>query len=222
MFFASSYFYTWQFNDYNSALFNIRARSLNNLVYWLAEIVGSIMIGVVLDNACFSRRARAFAGWSILFITVFVLNIWAYSYQKTYTRQSIPPDAQKMDIYDSAYPAHIWLMILYGLLDAMWQTTCFWLIGTMSNNADKLAIYVGFYHSIQAAGAAVVWRMDAIGFPYMVIFVFSWCFVAVGLAMAFPMIYLRVGEANVLDDKIILKMKLEPRENEKQICSHVE
>jgi hypothetical protein len=49
-----------------------------------------------------------------------------------------------MDIYDTGYPAHVWLMIFYGLLDAMWQTTSFWLIGAMSNDTNKLAIYAGF------------------------------------------------------------------------------
>src|ERR1700709_1647252 len=63
---------------------------------------------------------------------------------RTYTRASIPSDSQKMDIYDPRYPAHIWLMIFYGLLDAMWQTTSFWLIGAMSNDSNKLAIYAGF------------------------------------------------------------------------------
>ncbi|KAF9234668.1 hypothetical protein BU15DRAFT_89902 [Melanogaster broomeanus] len=211
MFFASNYFYTWQFNDYNSALFNIRARSLNNLMYWLSQIIGSIMIGVVLDNSRFRRRVRAFAGWSILLVMVFVVHIWAYYYQRTYTRESIPDDAQKMDIYDSAYPVHVWLMIFYGLLDAMWQTTCFWLIGAMSNDSNKLAIYAGFYHSIQSAGAAGVWRMDAEGFPlmvllpsppsYMNIFISTWCLVAVGLVLAFPMIYSRVRDTTVLDDE---------------------
>lgn len=95
-----------------------------------------------------------------------------------------------MDIYDPAYPAHVWLMIFYGLLDAMWQTTAFWLIGAMSNDTSKLAIYAGFCerfkilttgisltsasirtktldHSIQSAGAAGVWRMDAVGLPFV-------------------------------------------------------
>ncbi|KAH0825795.1 hypothetical protein J3R83DRAFT_8851 [Lanmaoa asiatica] len=124
MFFASNYFYTWQFNDYNSALFNIRARSLNNLMYWLSQIIGSWMIGLVLDSTRFRRRARAFAGWGILLTMVFIVHIWAYEYQKNYTRQSIPPNAQKMDIYDPAYPAH--------------------LIGAMSNDTNKLAMYAGF------------------------------------------------------------------------------
>src|SRR5258707_14052900 len=65
MFFASNWFYTWrrplavlvflvftvcvEFNAYNAALFNIQARSLNNLVYWISQIKAPIMIGLPLD-----------------------------------------------------------------------------------------------------------------------------------------------------------------------------
>ena len=99
MFFASNWFYTWrapvlvvsrdhlltietEFNDYNGAIFNIRARSLNNLVYWLAQIVGSVSIGFLLDQRGLSRRLRAFSGWCVLLVMVFVVHIWAYFYQR--------------------------------------------------------------------------------------------------------------------------------------------
>ncbi|KIJ14046.1 hypothetical protein PAXINDRAFT_156287 [Paxillus involutus ATCC 200175] len=75
-----------------------------------------------------------------------------------------------------------------------------------------------WHHSIQSAGAAGVWRMDAIGFPYMNIFISTWCLVAAGLVLSFPMIYLRVRDTTVLDDETILKMELEQvqaRENAK-------
>ena len=71
-----------EFNEYNNALFNIRARALNNLVYWLAQIIGSISIGFLLDQHHISRRIRAFWGWSILLVMVFAVHIWAYFYQK--------------------------------------------------------------------------------------------------------------------------------------------
>ena len=81
MFFASNWFYTWresnchvndilslkyifsEFNDYNGALFNIRARSLNSFCYWASQMFGSIAIGSILDQERFSRRTRAFFGW---------------------------------------------------------------------------------------------------------------------------------------------------------------
>jgi hypothetical protein len=49
-----------------------------------------------------------------------------------------------MDINDPDYPAHVWLMIFYGLLDSMWQTTAYWLMGAMSNDPAKLAVFAGF------------------------------------------------------------------------------
>jgi hypothetical protein len=49
-----------------------------------------------------------------------------------------------MDIYSKAYPAHIWLYIFCGLLDAMWQITAYWMMGAMSNDPAKLAYFIGF------------------------------------------------------------------------------
>ncbi|KAI6133610.1 major facilitator superfamily domain-containing protein [Pisolithus thermaeus] len=204
MFYASNYFYTWQFNDYNQALFDIRARSLNNFVYWLSQIVGSLAIGtLVLDQVRFPRRTRAFAGWTILLAMVFVVNAWGYSYQKTYTRESVALLTRKMDIHDPGYVGRVWLMIFCGLFDAMWQTTAYWLMGAMSNDPSKLAVFTGFYKSIQSAGAAGVWRADAVGIPYMNIFLSSWCLTAGGLAFALPMIYLRVKNHTELEEETL-------------------
>jgi hypothetical protein len=71
-----------EFNDYNAALFNIRARSLNSFLYWSSQIIGSVFIGFVLDQKGIRRRVRAFTGWTILFAMVWVVHIWAYFYQK--------------------------------------------------------------------------------------------------------------------------------------------
>ncbi|KAF9219175.1 MFS general substrate transporter [Gyrodon lividus] len=202
MFFASNYFYTWQFNDYNGALFNIRARSLNNFVYWTSQIFGSFGIGfLVLDSPCFRRRTRAFLGCGLVLVLVFIVHIWAYSYQKTYTRASTGPEAPKMDFTDPGYAAHVWLMIFYGLLDSMWQTTVYWLLGAMSNDPGKLAVFTGFYKSIQSAGAAGVWRVDAVQIPYMNIFVSTWVLAAVGMVAALPMIYMRVKDHTDPEDE---------------------
>lgn len=149
-----------EFNAYNAALFDIQARSLNNLVYWIAQIIGSVFIGFILDRQAIRRRARAFAGWAILFTVVFAVHIWAYFYQRfvasssqifelihssirNYTRASVPPDAHKMGIHDHGYVARIWLYFFFGVLDAMWQTTAYWIIGAMSNDPAKLAYFSG-------------------------------------------------------------------------------
>ncbi|KIK37066.1 hypothetical protein CY34DRAFT_477572 [Suillus luteus UH-Slu-Lm8-n1] len=172
MFFASNYFYTWQFNDYNGALFNIRTRGLNNFVYWTAQIFGSFFIGhFVLDLRRFRRRVRAFMGWSIVVVFVFSVHLWSYYYQ--------------------------------FLLDSMWQTTAYWLMGAMSNDPAKLAVFTGFYKCFQSAGSAVVWRLDAVQKPYMDIFISTWVLAAAGMICAFPLVYARVKDYTEMDDEAL-------------------
>jgi len=206
LFFASNWFYTWQFNDYNAALFNIRTRSLNNFCYWLSQIIGSLMIGLLLDQRHLHRRTRAFLSWVVLFIMVFVVHIWAYFYQRDYTRESVAAETDKMDFSDKGYAAKLWLYILCGVLDAMWQTAAYWMMGAMSNDPAKLAHFTGFYKSIQSAGAAGIWRADAVGIPFMNMFASTWVLLAAGLTFALPMLYLRVRNTTVLEEETIARM----------------
>ncbi|KAJ6516215.1 MFS general substrate transporter [Mycena sanguinolenta] len=208
MFFASNWFYTWQFNEYNGALFNIRTRSLDSMLYWSAQIVGSLIMAFVLDMKNVSRRNRAFTGWALVFVMVFVVHGWGYAYQKQYTRASIAAVAatDKMDLTDKAYVGRVFLYIFFGLLDAMWQTSVYWMMGAMSNDPAKLAYFTGFYKSIQSAGAAGSWRADAVLTPYMNMFASTWALSAAGLLFALPMIYLRVREHTVLEDETLARM----------------
>ncbi|KAI0641080.1 MFS general substrate transporter [Trametes meyenii] len=208
MFFTSNWFYTWQFNDYNAALFTIRARALNNLVYWLSQILGSVSIGFLLDQRGLSRRFRAFAGWLVLFVMIFVVHIWAYFYQRDYTRESI---THKIDIHEGAYVSRVWLYIFCGLLDAMWQTTAYWFMGAMSNDPAKLANFSGFYKSLQSAGAAGIWRADAVKIPFMDIFISTWVLLVAGLVFALPMIHSRVTDtSDVQDDSLSVSSSFSP------------
>jgi hypothetical protein len=59
-----------EFDDFNGAIFTIRARGLNNVIYWMCQIFGSLSIGILLDSPRLTRRARAFLGWIILLIMV--------------------------------------------------------------------------------------------------------------------------------------------------------
>jgi hypothetical protein len=101
MFLASNWFYAWrksrfgsvgmnttltgaflEFNDYNAALFNIRTRALNSMIYWMSQMFGSLAIGILLDSQRLTRRTRAFAGWFILLVMVMVVHGWGYHYQR--------------------------------------------------------------------------------------------------------------------------------------------
>jgi MFS family permease len=194
MFFASNWFYTWQFTDYNGAIFNIRARALNNVVYWLSQIVGSVLVGLILDQKRFRRRIRAFVGWGVLLCLVFTVHIWTYFYQRQYTRESLAANPERIDIFDALYGGRIMAYIMCGVLDAAWQVTTYWLMGAMSNDASQLAYFVGFYKSIQSAGAVGAWAADSVKVPYMNLFISTWVLLIAGLIFVLPMIYWRVTD----------------------------
>ncbi|KAJ7095079.1 MFS general substrate transporter [Mycena belliarum] len=224
MFFASNWFYAWQFNDYNGALFNIRTRSLNSMLYWSSQVLGAMMMAFILDKKNVTRRTRAFIGWGVVLVLVFVVHGWGYAYQKylslrlftgllmhgnrTFTRASLAAiaPADRIDIHDKEYVGKVFLYIFFGLLDSAWQTNVYWLMGAMSNDPAKLAYFTGFYKSIQSAGAVGSWRADAVLTPYMNMFASTWGLSVAGLVFALPMIYLRVREHTDMEDETVARM----------------
>lgn len=202
MFFASNYCYTWEYNNYNGAIFTIRARGLNSLMSYTSQVFGSVFLGyLILDQKRVRRRVRALYGWILVFLMAFIAHGWAYFYQKTYTRGQATKDAHKIDIMDETYVAHVWLMIVHGFLDSMLQTYAYWLIGAMSNDPAKLAVFTGFYKSLQSAGAAAAWSTDAAGILYMNIFLSTWGLMVASMIFAAPMVYLRVTDHTDVEDE---------------------
>lgn len=136
MFFASNWFYTYQFNDVNLAQFNTRTRALNNTLYWTAQIVGATVFGFALDITRLRRTTRAVAAWVALFVLTFAIWGGGYAFQVGYTRAEVskgadtPDDTSddyvKMDWTTSGYIGPMFLYIFYGFFDAAWQTCVYW------------------------------------------------------------------------------------------------
>jgi hypothetical protein len=125
MFFASNWFYTYQFNDVNLPRFNIRTRALNNTIYWLAQIVGAAVFGFALDSPNIRRTTRAKVAWLVMFMLTF--GVWGggYVFQRKYTRE----EETRLNLYDwttQGYIGPMFLYIAYGFYDAAWQTCVYW------------------------------------------------------------------------------------------------
>lgn len=205
-FWASNWFYTWQFNDFNLALFNPRTRALNNLLYWLSQIVGAGLFGLFLDSVRLSRRMRAYLGWAILFAQIMATWGGNWVIQRTYTREMVEDKVNKfhkMDLYDEGFVGRAWLYIWNGISDACWQTYAYWMIGAVSNNSRKLSVLVGIYKGIQSAGAAVGWRLDAQKVSYLAMFGSTWGLLGGGLLFALPMIIMRVRDHTWAEDDLL-------------------
>ena len=204
MFFASNWFYTYQFNGVNLAQFNTRTRALNNTLYWSSQIAGALVFGYALDISRFRRTVRAKAVWLVLFVITMVIWGGGYDFQKGYTRAMVNAGADtpndpsddyvKMDWSSPGYVGPMFLYIFYGVYDAAWQTCVYWYMGSLTNNGRKLANFAGFYKGIQSAGAAIIWRVDGMGIPYMHEFGSCWGLLIGSLLLAAPVILMRVKD----------------------------
>ncbi|CCX30369.1 Similar to UNC93-like protein C922.05c; acc. no. Q9URX1 [Pyronema omphalodes CBS 100304] len=197
-FIASNWFYTYEQNSYNLYMFNTRTRSFTGLWYWLSQIGASLLFGHLLDNAAWPRRKRAIAGWVVLFLMV--NGIWGGGLKADLqmSRPPRPEDAatwyRGMDVYDKGFGWYCLLYIAYGMLDAVWQTYAYWLMGALSNEPRKLAYFAGFYKGIQAAGSAVAWGLDSARVSYRVLFLTSWGWCVAGMLFLIPVIWIKIND----------------------------
>ena len=126
MFFASNWFYTYQFNDVNNVQFNLRTRALNNTLYWLAQMFGALTFGFALDFPNVRRTTRAKAAWIAMLVLTFVVWGGGYKFQKTYSRKDNASTDGGYDWEWDGYVGPMFLYIFYGFYDAAWQTSVYW------------------------------------------------------------------------------------------------
>lgn len=175
MFFASNIFYTYQQNGMNGAHFNARGKSLNNLLYWLAQIFGAIIFGYALDFPKLRRSMRAKVSLIVLFALTFVIWGGGYAWQVQQVDRATTLDEtwQATNLWDwengggKLFVGPMFLYMFYGFYDAAWQTCIYWYMGALSNSGRRLSNLAGFYKGIQSAGAAIFWRLDGVGTEYM-------------------------------------------------------
>lgn len=75
-------------------------------------------------------------------------------------------------------------------------------MGSLSNNARKLANFAGFYKGIQSAGAAGMWRLDAELTPYMTEFASCWGLLLGSMLIASPVIFFKVKNSTDIEEDL--------------------
>ncbi|OZJ06127.1 hypothetical protein BZG36_01036 [Bifiguratus adelaidae] len=198
LFGGSNWFYTYQFSDYQAGgFFNGRARALNNLMYWLFQIFGAGLYGLFLDWTFLgNRKRRAWLGWAVNFVCLCAVFLGAVFVQKKFergqygcTEVTAACPAPPTDITTPGYAGYLINYMLFGMVDAIYQGFCYWLMGALTNDVERASRYAGFYKTIQNAFNAIAPQVDNSGAPYMVGLLVAWMLCVLGLLMAIPVIY---------------------------------
>ncbi|KAK3042806.1 hypothetical protein RJ639_001079 [Escallonia herrerae] len=200
---ASNFFYSYQFNNVNGVQFNLRTRGLNNVFYWGAQMIGSVFIGYIMDFSFKSRRTRGFVGISVVAVLGTVIWGGGLANQSKYSRKHLPT---KLDFKDSGsdFAGPFVLYFSYGLLDAMFQSMIYWVIGALANDSEVLSRYNGFYKGVQSAGAAVAWQVDTHKVTFMSELTVNWVLTSISYPLLVLLVMLAVKD-NEAADEIVSK-----------------
>ncbi|KAI8380806.1 major facilitator superfamily domain-containing protein [Blakeslea trispora] len=199
LFFGSNWFYTYQYQVYNGGgFFTLRARSLNNLLYWLCQILGAGVFGWLLDwDRLGGRRQRAIVGNTVVIVCLVSSWIGCIFVQQKFTYASVKePGFQQTDVYTPGFAGYTILYAVFGFVDAVYQGFIYWLLGTMTNDTERAARYGGFYKTVQNAAAAIAAQVDAIHTPYMTQLYINLVIEGVGLLLAY-VVCLQVSDVTV-------------------------
>ncbi|KAF7723995.1 hypothetical protein EC973_001455 [Apophysomyces ossiformis] len=196
-FLASNWFYAYQFRV-NAIYFNPSTRALNDLMYWLLQIIGSVGLGFLLDTQRMGRRARGLVGLVLIF--VILMAVWAggFVFQLSFDND-FEKHNETVHWTSPSFAGPFVLFLLYGFSDSLYQSYLYWLMGAMSNDPALLARYAGFYKAVQSAGAAISFGIDAANIPLRWECLICWLLVFI----SFPFIYLvanKVTETNVTEE----------------------
>ncbi|KAF9549059.1 hypothetical protein EC957_005051 [Mortierella hygrophila] len=199
-FFFSNFCYTYQFNDFNGSNFNIRTRCLNSIVFWVAQIVGALVIGHLLDKLPWKRPKRAMLG--LLVVAVLFMSTWLGAFllqlKHKWQRRSVNPDLIDFE-HGSTYSELLTIFTMFGFCDAAFAVYCYWLMGALSNKHDELSRYAGFFKAIQSLGSAVAAPLDLAGTPLYAYLVTNWVLCGVSIAAMF-LVCRTVTDTTIEDD----------------------
>lgn len=189
MFFYANVFYSYQQNSVNGMTFNIRTRSLNSALYWIAQMLGGFFIGFVLDLKYFRRGQRVLLGWGVLFVVGMVIWGGGLRFQLWNDARIDEGFFQDLDFTDREAVGPIFLFIFYGMYDALWQGYCYWLMGYIANSPAESGIIVGTYKTFQCTGGAMSYRINALDVKLMSQLALNWGLTGGTLLLALPSAY---------------------------------
>lgn len=168
-FFFSNWFYTYDFDGFNSTQFNVRTRGLNSALFWLAQMVAASVLGDRLDSKGPLKR-RALLGLVAVVASLLVSlgpAIWInFNIECDGQTGWDKGDTCEMDVVTD-FPTSLFpvlVFILLGTADAMFQTYAYWLMSSAAGTSVRHAVmYSAIYKSAQSCGGGVAWLLDLVG-----------------------------------------------------------
>ncbi|KAG7890329.1 hypothetical protein KL908_004166 [Ogataea polymorpha] len=193
------------FSSLNSHMFTTRARTLNNMFFWFAQIPGAWVFGWLTDRKGMGRRGRGYLGLFVTFLFVNGAFIGVAAMMGTWG----------LEKFDRAVPLYIdWkekkfggLFVWYfiaGFSYSLVMSMRVWITGSFSNDPQKQAPYAGIIPMFQALGVTVGFGIDAASVPYLNIMCCWWILYVVGMALEFVVIRYHIADTDYFKEEDVV------------------
>ncbi|OQV05328.1 hypothetical protein CLAIMM_10089 isoform 2 [Cladophialophora immunda] len=197
----------------NGYFFNLRTRSLANLLFNFVMIPAPLLLAWVMDSPKIkSRRMRGVVGVTAIgTITMASLaGVLGWICVHDIDRHKTPPGADWTD--GSAAVGYIFLYLFFGIVDACFQIVVQWTLSALTNDPVLCARYAGAFRGTVSLGMCIAFTLDARTVSYKNQIIIQLCVYALALCSLYYVILTYVKETNYFaEENVIVPVAFEEK-----------
>ncbi|OQV07673.1 hypothetical protein CLAIMM_12073 [Cladophialophora immunda] len=194
----------------NGYYFNLRTRSLNNVMFNFIQLPASFGMTYILDNPRFGRRkTRALIGISVMSaITLAICAAEAaWLAEHHLNRHEAGPST---DWTDPAFAGAFVIYVIYGSVYSIYQIATQYVICALTNDPERLARRASCFRGTTALGMMFSFIIDGNGGTYITQLSFQFACYFVGILFLYTVTVFYVGDTNYFhEDTVIVPKHIE-------------
>ncbi|KAL3471037.1 MFS general substrate transporter [Aspergillus californicus] len=200
------------FSSVNGYYFNLRTRSLNNVLFQAIMIPTPILLNTVLSSFHLpTRRARGLAGTIIVGVLSTACMASLLGWLKHYGVDRNEP-APAIDWTDPAFSSLVFIYLLNGMVYACFQIMVQWVLGALTNDPALCARYAGAFKGTVSLGMCISFTMDSQGVSYVAQTIVQLVLYVVGVVCMGVVVVFYVRDTNYfLEGAVIVPEAVEER-----------
>lgn len=188
----------------NAYYFNLRTRSLNNVLYEFIMIPTAILLSMALDGKFVkSRRSRGMLTVAVVGLITMAASAGLTAWEKINHLDGALA-ASNIDWTDSNYAGGCVIYLLWGIVYASYVVVVQWVMASMSNDPDKLAFYAGFTKGTNSLGLCISFVLDVKSVTYFTQTIIQFVLYGVGTVIMFAVVYVFVKETNYFQEENVI------------------
>lgn len=189
----------------NGYYFNLRTRSLNNVLFQFIMIPTAILLSLVLDGKLVkSRRNRGLLVVCAVGLITMGAAAGLVAWEKVNKIAGVLPVSPDVDWTDSKFPGGCVIYLLWGIVYASYVVVAQWVMAAMSNDPDKLAFYAGFSKGTASLGLCVSFVFDVKSVTYFTQTIIQFVLYGIGTIVMFAVVYAFVKETNYFEEENVI------------------